>query len=484
MKSLRSLALVLFALLALAAAPMLAAQDEKPATIRYDNPVWKGDFDGMVQRREIRALVPYSKTIFFVDQGGTQRGLSYEFLRAFEEHINRKLKRGLLRVNIVFIPVARDQLIPWLADGRGDIAAANLSITPGRQQRVDFTEPLATGVREILVTGPGAPELKGLDDLAGRDIFVRRSSSYREHLEELNGMFRKRGLPEIVLRDAPDNFETEDMLEMVNAGLYQVVVADEYLARFWANVFKELRIRDDIVLRSNIDIAFAVRKGSPLLKAELDPFVKANRQGSALGNTLIRRYLVNTSFVRNATTDEELRKFRGLVKHFKQYSERYNVDWVLMAAQGYQESGLNQEAKSAVGAIGVMQLMPATGKDMKLDITQTETNIHAGVKYVRWVIDNFYADQPMTDVDKMLFAFASYNAGPGRVRGLRREAEKRGLDPNVWFHNVEHVAAEKIGRETVQYVSNIYKYYIAYTLVEEQSSARRRARDQARPPAT
>ena len=148
-----------------------------------------------------------------------------------------------------------------------------------------------------------------------------------------------------------------------------------------------------------------------------------------------------------------------------------------MAAQGYQESQLNQDAKSQVGAIGIMQVMPATGKELKVgDITQLDANIHAGVKYMRFMIDQYFKDEPMDKLNKGLFTFASYNAGPGRVRQLRREAEKRGLDPNVWFGNVEQIASERIGRETVTYVSNIYKYYVAYRLVAEERDRREAAK--------
>jgi membrane-bound lytic murein transglycosylase MltF len=155
---------------------------------------------------------------------------------------------------------------------------------------------------------------------------------------------------------------------------------------------------------------------------------------------------------------------------------------MLMAAQGYQESRLDQNARSRVGAIGVMQVMPATGKELKVgDITQLDPNIHAGVKYIRFMIDQYYKGEPMDDLNKGLFAFASYNAGAGRIAGLRKEAAKRGLDPNVWFHNVERVAAEKIGRETVTYVSNIYKYYVAYTLVQGEYLERMEARKQLLP---
>jgi len=128
--------------------------------------------------------------------------------------------------------------------------------------------------------------------------------------------------------------------------------------------------------------------------------------------------------------------------------------------------------------VGIMQLMPATGEQMKVgDIKQTEANIHAGVKYIRFMVDKYFADEPMDDMNKILFAFAAYNAGPGRIHSLREEAAKKGLNPNVWIDNVELVAAERIGMETVTYVSNIYKYYIAYKLVAEREEERKRARE-------
>jgi membrane-bound lytic murein transglycosylase MltF len=216
-----------------------------------------------------------------------------------------------------------------------------------------------------------------------------------------------------------------------------------------------------------------MRKDSPLLKAAVDDFVKRNRQGTVMGNTLLARYYGQANYVKRAASKAERKKFETLVGYFKKYGDRYDVDWLMMAAQGYQESQLNQQARSPVGAIGVMQVMPDTGKDMRVgDITKLEPNIHAGVKYMRWMIDNYYGDEPMTNLDKALFSFASYNAGAGRISGLRERARKRGLDPNVWFHNVEYIAAERIGAETVTYVSNIFKYYVAYRLIMEERAAK------------
>jgi membrane-bound lytic murein transglycosylase MltF len=429
---------------------------------------WRGDLDGMITRRVIRVLVPYNKTLYFLDLGGAQRGIAYDAMRAFEDQLNRRLGLGQLRVHLVFVPVARARLIPDLLAGRGDVIAANLTITPERSKQVAFTVPAARGVREVLVTGPGSPVLRTLDDLAGREVFVNRASSYYEHLVALDRSLRTRGLKPIRLREAPGHFETEDLLEMVNAGLVQVVVADHYIARLWRPVFPQLTVREDLVLHRAGDVAFAVRPGSPRLLGELDTFLKTHRQGTLFGNVTLNRYLMDGRWVRSATTEAEIEKFNRLVALFRRYGERYRIDWLLMAAQGYQESQLDQTRRSHVGAIGVMQVMPATAKDLAVgDVTQLEPNIHAGVKYIRWLVDQHLRDEPMSAIDRVLFAFASYNAGPSRVRQLRREAREQGLDPNVWFDNVERVAAARIGRETVQYVANIYKYYIAYTLAQE-----------------
>jgi membrane-bound lytic murein transglycosylase MltF len=258
-----------------------------------------------------------------------------------------------------------------------------------------------------------------------------------------------------------------------------MLVVDSHKAIFWKQIFPNLTLHEDIAVRSGGRIAWAIRKNSPQLEAELNAFIKQHGKGTAFGNEILRRYLKSTRYVKNATSSEEMKKFQEVVQFFRKYSDKYSLDWLLMAAQGYQESRLDQNVKSPVGAIGIMQVMPATGKELDVgDITLTDSNIHAGVKYIRFMIDQYFKDESMDDLNKGLFAFASYNAGQGRIRRLRKEAEKRGLDPNVWFNNVELVAAEKIGRETVTYVSNIYKYYIAYKLSQQEYIERQETKKQ------
>ena len=440
---------------------------------------WTGDLDGMVKRRMIRVLVAYSKTHYFVDKG-VQRGLAYEAMKKFEDELNTKLKSGHLRVHVIFVPVSRDKLLPALVEGKGDLAAASLTITPEREKLVAFTYPSFTDIDEVVVTGPKSPLIAAVDDLAGQEVFVRRSSSYYESLAALSGRLRSQGKKEVRLKPAPETLEDEDLLEMVNAGLVKLVVVDSHIASFWKQVFPNITVHEDVAVRTGGRIAPAVRKGSPKLKAELDAFVKKNTRGSAFGNILLQRYLKSTKFAKSAASDEDMKRFQSMIEIFRKYGSKYQLDYLLMAAQGYQESRLDQSVKSQVGAVGVMQVMPATGKELKVgDIQDLDPNIHAGVKYIRFMIDQYYAKEPMDTLNKGLFAFASYNAGPGRLRQLRAEAKRRGLDPNLWFNNVEAVAAERIGRETVQYVSNIYKYYIAYRLIEDELAEKETAKQRA-----
>jgi membrane-bound lytic murein transglycosylase MltF len=459
-------AVVLFCLTAAAAGAQKNQQDE---FISLDEK-WLGDFGGMAKRREIRVLVVYSKTFYFLDQG-RQRGAVYELLKQFEKFINKKLKTKTLKLRVLFIPVRRDQLIPWLVDGRGDIAAANLTITPQRQEQVDFSDPLAEGVKELLVTGPAAPEVKNLDDLAGKEIHVRRSSSYYESLTQLNHSFQRTGKPKMNLVLADEIFEDEDLLEMVNAGLIPMIVMDSHKAEFWEQIFAHIKVHSDIAVRSGGEIAWAFRKSSPKLKAVVNEFVKGHKKGTLFGNILLKRYLRDTQYIKNSVEQKELEKFEAMVALFEKYAGQYDFDYLMISAQAYQESGLDQSKRSPAGAVGVMQMLPSTAAGPNVgipDIEKLEKNIHAGTKYLRFIVDRYFKDEAMDDANKMLFAFASYNAGPVRVICLRGKAAKMGLDPNVWFHNVEVVAAKEIGRETVQYVSNIYKYYIAYRMVVNQ----------------
>jgi len=428
---------------------------------------FRGDLDALVKRRAIRVGVTFNRTHYFIDSG-QERGLTFESLKLFENDLNADLKTGNLKVHVVFVPMSRDQLYPALATGTIDMVAA-----------VAFSEPTRTNVSEVVVTGPGAPAIATLDDLSGQEVFVRKGSIYDESLISLNAQLKARGKPPVVITAAPAVLEDDDVLEMVNAGLAPITVVDDYLAEFWSTVFTQIKVHRDIAVRSGGSLAVAFRKDNPKLRAVVNAWIQKHGQGDAFRNVIERRYLQSVKYAKNAAADSERRKLLAVVELFKKYGAQYKLDYLLMAAQGYQESTLDQDVKSRVGAIGVMQVMPPTGKELNVgDITKVESNIHAGVKYMRFMMDQYFKDEPMDDLNKALMTFASYNAGPGRIRQLRREAEQKGLNPNVWFGNVERVASERIGRETVTYVSNIFKYYVAYTLLFEQTARREAAKAQ------
>jgi membrane-bound lytic murein transglycosylase MltF len=435
-----------------------------------------GDFDEMVKRRLIRAGVVYNRTQYFIDRG-VQRGISYESIALFEEQLNKRLKTGLLKVHVAVVPLQRDQVFASLLAGKVDFVAAALTITPERRKLVNFSNPTRTGVSEIVVTAPNVTPPMTVDDLSGREVFVRKSSSYFESLQQLNASLASRGKPPVIIEPAPEALEDDDILEMVNAGLVDMTVVDDFVAEFWQQVLPDVRPHSAVAVRTGGEIAIGVRKNNPRMLQAANIFIKEYGPNTAFGNTINRKYLESTRYVKNASAERERKKLRELVKLFQTYGSKYSVDYLLMAAQGYQESQLDQSARSHVGAIGVMQVMPATGKDLNVgDINLVEPNIHAGVKYFRFMMDEFYKDEPMDELNKGLMTLASYNAGPGRMRQLRRETARRGLDPNVWFGNVERVVSERIGRETVQYVSNIFKYYVAYRMVIEREAARARAK--------
>jgi membrane-bound lytic murein transglycosylase MltF len=442
---------------------------------------WKGDFDGMVERRHIRALVVHNDLFYYLD-GARARGLSYEALQEFEKFVNERLGTGTVKMHVLIIPVRRDQLLPAIAAGLGDIAVANLTITPERMETVAFSTPGAQGVDEVLVTGPSAPEVTSLDDLAGREIQVRRSSSYWGSLTKLNEEFAAAGKEPVKLVPADEYLEDGDLLEMVNAGLHPWAVVDSLKADLWAKVFDKLTVRHDIAFATGGEIGWAMRHDSPQLKEVVDDFIRGHKQGTLFGNILINRYLKDTKHVKNALSSHEMKKFERTVDFFRKYGGQYDVDYLLVAAQGYQESTLDQSKRSRAGAIGVMQLLKSTAADPNVgipDIENIDSNIHAGVKYLDFIRRHYFADTGMDERNQALFSFAAYNAGPNRIARLRKEAEQMGLDPNLWFDNVEVVAAKRVGREPVQYVSNIYKYYVAYRQVVRLQEGRRAALEEA-----
>jgi membrane-bound lytic murein transglycosylase MltF len=422
------------------------------------------DLSAMKERKVVRALVTLSKTDFFI-YNGQPKGLQAEFLHHYEKALNKGVSRRELRTRIAYVPVPFGDLIPALNQGRGDIAAALLTITPEREKQVDFVSSRRWVVSEVLVTNKDVEGIESIYDLAGKTVYVLRGSSYVEHLEQLNDQFATNMMAPIVVVEADAHLLSEDVLELVNAGVVDMTVIDDFKAELWAQIFPDVVVREDIQISTGGHIGWAIRKNNPQLKSSLEEFLPQVRKRSLLGNMLTDRYFGTTKWIENPMDELQQQKLEDFMLIFKEYGDQYGFDWLAIVAQAYQESGLDHNSQSRAGAVGIMQLLPSTGEYVGFsDITDLENNIHAGVKYLYYLRDKYFSDPELAEIDRFAFTWAAYNAGPNKVRQMRARAKKMELDPNKWFQNVEYAALRIVGQETVQYVANIYKYYIAYTL--------------------
>ena len=455
---------------------LLSLDDLLPAEFGALTAPWSGDLSGMAERRIIRTLVVSGGPQFFY-YDGKPRGMIAELLVLLQQELNVGLDRRLDQVEIVPMPVSRDRLISALVNGQADLVAADLTITGDRSELVDFSVPFVRSVDEVIVFAPGkGDDVSSMEDLSGHDLYVRKSSSYFEHLMELNDDLIGRSLEPIRIEPAHELLRTQDILEMVNAGLVSATVVDSYKASSWSSIFSDMRVRDDLVIHAGGEIAWVFRKDSPELAAVINDFARGHRQGTLIGNILIQRYMENLEWVRNSTSDSGVERLRPLLEHFDASGSENNLDPLMLAAQAYQESELNHDRESPAGAVGIMQIKPSTAADRNVgidDVSKPSDNIEAGARYMRFLMDRYFSDPEMEELQRWLFALAAYNAGPAKIQRLRKQASAEGHDPNLWLDNVELIAARKIGRETVRYVRNTFKYYVAYRLASDDRELRR-----------
>jgi membrane-bound lytic murein transglycosylase MltF len=434
-----------------------------------------GDFDAMLERRFIRLVVPYSYTLFFEDKGALY-GITVDGAQLLEEWINKTFALRAPLLTVPLTPVSRDKLFDTLLAGDADIAAGDITITEERRKKVAFSLPVISNVREIIVTGENFPELDSAEALSGKEVAVGRSTSYYESLLKLNERLTAQGKPPVTITLVPDVLELADLMEMTAAGLLPATVGDDWVAGLWVQIIKGLKLHPQAALREGAEIAWAVRPDNPKLLATLNRAIAEITGNVTRWSDHTRSYLAKLKQLHTATRGADMQRFYNTIEIFRKYAGDYRFDTLLLVAQGYQESRLDQSARSRVGAVGLMQLMPQTGRSLGVgDIHKADPNVHGGAKYMAQLMDEYFKNDQFDEQNRNLFAFAAYDAGAGAIQRLRREAEAQKLDPNLWFDNVERVAAARLGQETVRYVRNIYKYYVAYKLIEESDAAKKAA---------
>ncbi|MGR5119655.1 transporter substrate-binding domain-containing protein [Vibrio astriarenae] len=424
-----------------------------------------GDMETFVDKGVVRVLVAADLGFYYIE-GGRPKGIIAELLYNYEQQL--KKRSSLLKVQI--IPVARDELIPSLTKGFGDLAVSNLTVTPKRELQVDFSAPLSDKVQELFISNKKHPPITEIAQLSGVKVWVRSSSSYFESLQKINAQLDEQDLPPMLIEFIEETMQDFELVEMINQDYITLTVLDGHKARLWQDVLDNIQLHNDFPIREDASVAWAMRKNSPELKSSVNKFIKTAKSGTLLGNVLYGKYIENTGWLKRILNPNKIEKLESLSDVFEEYSQLYGFDSLMMSAQGFQESGLDQSKVSPKGAVGVMQVLPSTAKDPNVnipDIYNVENNIHAGIKYMRFIKDRYFDDDSISPDNQVYFSLAAYNAGPANIRRMRSLAAKHGYDPNQWFHNVELITRRNISREPVDYVANINRYYVIYKQLEE-----------------
>lgn len=441
-------------------------------------PQQHGDLDALLKQRVVRALVVYERGFFFLDHG-QQKGILVNQLKGLERWLNRTyLPHAKNPLHIVTIPVRRDRLLDYLAQGYGDLVVANLTVTPARAERVLFSQPVIAPVEEWVVSADSLPELTRITQLSGRRIWVRASSSYHESLLRLNRLLAELGLPPVYIETAPEFLQDGDLLEMVAAGMIPLTVTDSFKGRPWLQTLDGLRAHRMIPLRDDGRSAWAMRSDSPQLQGAVNRFLAQAPERLLYDDQALRQYIRQGDTLSNILAPHRVVRLNQIRSVLQKYAARYDLDWLMLAAMAYKESGLDPSARSERGAVGLLQLLPDTGAAVNIRgerLASLEGNVEAACRYLRWILDNYLHDPTLDRLNRHLLVFAAYNAGPNRIQRLRDKARDLGLDTKQWFGNLDQLVGNEVGQVPVNYVGTIYKYYVAYRYSLQQIEGKQAA---------
>ncbi|MBD3420275.1 MAG: transporter substrate-binding domain-containing protein [Chitinivibrionales bacterium] len=431
---------------------------------------YTGDWEGILKRKVLRIATRNNAATYWIYRG-KEVGFEYELCKAFA-------KKHKLRIEMQIAP-DWEQLLQWVHDGKADIAAACITATAQRRKLVDFAEPHLFAT-EVVVSGldsTGTPFVTDTADLHSATLYLRRSSSYYQSITQ----FQSQNKVDCKLEFVPEDMETEEILSKVAAGEFQATICDDYIARMEQMHTSDIEIAFPV--SDTQHIAWAIRQSADTLQEQINTFFTETqyRPRDKMYNITYNKYFESRKRIAAARSLHRADK-EGTISPYdrlmKRYAKRYDFDWRMVAAQTYQESKFNPNARSWAGAVGLMQIMPSTGRDLRVgDISKPGPSLHGGTKYMRQLLRRFEKGIPFQE--RYRFALASYNAGYGHVIDARRLAQSLGLNSDVWFDNVEQAMlklakpeyARKArygycrGSEPVMYVGNIQRLYNHYSQV-------------------
>jgi membrane-bound lytic murein transglycosylase MltF len=462
MTTLRNLASWIACLLCFLAPSYLLAQ-----TKSANSEVWTGTYEQMLQHGQIRVAVPYDRTIYVNDKG-TPRGLAVEMAKGFQTWLNQQYAAQLKgkSISVKLIPTNAADLFTSLSTGKSDMVIGDLGLYEPLPNAHQYILSHAVKMeREVLIAGPSSIAITSPEDLSGQTVYGGRNTNFPATLAELNKNLERERKPLVKLVSPVGTLDGEDLLEMVDSGLIPFVIMSDWRAQLWQPIYKKMVIHEDIFSKDSGWIGWGVRSSNQDLNDVITNFSNSNGYDAALKSYRTQEYKEHIQGLKDPIEKSAWARFESMRPLFVKYGAQYNLDPLFIAALGFQETLLNQNAESKVGAIGVMQLMPATGSSLGVgDIHLLEPNIHAGADYMNQLITKYFPDAQFRGDNRALFAIASYNIGPNNVAKARDQAKSMGFDPNEWFKNVEFIATERMGYEPMIYVRNVYKYFISYEL--------------------
>ena len=429
--------------------------------------IWSGSYSEMLQRGEIRIAVPYDRTIYISDKG-TPRGLSVEISKGLARWINAKYaaQSRSKPLSVKLVPTRSAELLNSLTTGRADIVLGDIGLyepIPNSQQFIINHSSKAE--QEVLVTGPSSPPLQKMTDLSGQTVYGSRNTNFQTTLSALNKELKREGKSPVNLISPLGDLDDEDLLEMLNSGLISYVIVGDWKFKLWQSIYRNIVMHQELSAKDAGWVGWVVRSSNQDLNDDLLDFYQSDDFEKSRSAFRQEDYKEHLKGLKDPIDKTSWARFESMKPLFDRYGAEYKLNPLFIASLGFQETLLNQSAVSGVGAIGVMQLMPATGMSLGVgDIHLLEPNIHGGADYMNQLISKYFPDAQFEGNNRSLFAVASYNIGPNNVAKARDQAKQFGFDPDRWFGNVEFIATERMGYEPMIYVRNVYKYYMSYRL--------------------
>ncbi|MFD1678876.1 transglycosylase SLT domain-containing protein [Pseudomonas rhodesiae] len=410
--------------------------------------------------RTLRVLVNQSRNSSGEVQGQAI-GVEYHRLRAFEQYLNGHARDGQ-EINLKIIPKAKDQLLAALARGEGDLVAPGELLDINTAHKIVTSDPIISDVPLWLVGVKGERRFTRLEQLSGRTLALTTGSAAADAVSQVNQKLALHKQPPIKVEWVDPTLAVEDVLEMVQAGIFHLTIVEKPIAERWSKILPKLRFDKQVAITSLGDEFWFVRQDASILRASIDRFLKTYRT-PADRDVAFQRIYRRLYQVRNPLARIDRQRLEKLRPVLQKHAEEQGMDWLNLAALAFKESALDPSARNSGGPTGLMQITPSAAQRVGVNNIETlDSNVQASARYLTMIRRKFFASPKLNERERMAFVLAAYNMGPERVQGMRTEAKRRGLNPNQWFFQVERIAMEQVGMSAVGYVNSVNKYYLAF----------------------